>query len=442
MTLLHTFGLLGWLDATMLRLVTVPQPVAGSAGMPPKDLPRVILIGSSLYETAFQQASPLRPAGVATLVEAIGAAKPATLIVDLDLSPGLADEPKGRAALDNALTTLAASGTRVVLPNPQRVATPALQDVKFAWMRRLCGAGASESKDRRGGIRFGLANVTTHGGVVTQYDQNLPALGIVAAQPDDALSLCRRATEASDRWKPALLSTAFDDRGLMPARVLPAMRPFNLRLMAYAQTHIANATALDRLPFDAAALNGANVVLGGAFDAHDRFLTVMDDPERRTEGAVVHAMTFDSLQHPTGVVPLLGAFALDIALGMGMGYLFAATWGWHTRLRARAASSVGWAAQLAPRLSLLLNGLLVAVLVALSVLLAYLVLYPANWWVNPGPIVLGVFAKFVLASRAALGDGTGHPPAGPVAAQLEKFDTALLAVLVAAALACILLLPH
>lgn len=441
-TLLHTFGLLGWLDATMLRLVTVPQPMAGSTGVPPQDLPRVILIGSALYETAFQQVSPLHPAGVATLVEAIGAAEPANLVVDLDLSPGLVDEPKGRAALDHALSTLAANGTRVVLPNPQRVTTSDLQDVKFAWMRRLCGVRPADGKNRHGGIRFGLANVTTHGGVVTQYDQNLPSLGVVASRSDDGLSLCRLATEASDRWKPALVSTAFDNRGLMPARALPAMRPFSLRLMAHAETHIANATALDRLPFDLEALRGSTVVLGGAFDAQDRFITVMDDPERRTEGAVVHAVTFDSLQHPTGVIPLLGAFLLDIALGMGMGYLFAATWGWHTRLHGRAAGATGWVGQVAPRFSMLLNGLLVAALVALTVLIAYLVLYPANWWVNPGPIVLGVFAKFVLASRVAPAHDTGHPPDGPVAAQLKKIDTALLAVLVASALACILLLPH
>lgn len=436
-TLLHAFGLLGWLDALMLRLVSAPQPLVRATGAPPADLPHVVLIGSGLYETTFAQASPLRPESVAALLRAIGAARPSTLVIDLDLSPRPGDpaQDPGRRALDGALHELVRQGVRVVLPLPLRVSTPALQDLKFAWMRDLCAG------EGRGGVLFGLADVLRHQGVVTQYDRTWPAIGAVAARNGDALSLCRYVLESGGRWKAALLSTAFDGRSLVAAHAVPRLRPFNARLLAQADARIALATTLDRLPFDATALAGGAVFVGGAYDARDRFAMALDDAERRVEGVVVHALTFDSLQRPVGVVAGFGAFFLDIALGVGLGFLFAASWGWHLRQQERAARADSWAAQLAPRLSLLANLTLVVVLVALTVLLAHAVLHPLNWWVNPGPVVLGVFAKFVLASRAGPGAATAHTPPAGTAARLREWDRVLLWILVAAALAS-LLLPH
>lgn len=436
-TLLHAFGLLGWLDALMLRLVSAPQPLLRATATPPADLPHVLLIGSGMYETTFAQTSPLRPESVASLVRAVGAARPSTLVIDLDLSPapGEPAQDPGRRALDSALQDLVRHGVRVVLPLPLRVSTPAVQDLKFAWMRNMCAGQGG------GGVRFGLSEILRHQGVVTQFDGTWPSIGAVAAGNGDALSLCRYVIETGGRWKAALLSTAFDGRSLIATHAAPRLRPFNARLMAHADARIALVTTLDRLPFDAGSIAGGTVFVGGAYDARDRFAMALDDAERRVEGAVVHALTFDSLRRPVGVVAGFGAFLLDIALGVGLGFMFAASWGWHLRRQQRAAQTDGWAAQLAPRLSLLANLALVAALVALSVLLAHAVLHPANWWVNPGPVVLGVFAKFVLASRSGAGAATAHAPPGGVAERLREWDQVVLWILVAAALAS-LLLPH
>jgi hypothetical protein len=435
-TLLHTFGLLGWLDALMLRLISGPRPLAHATSTPPPELPHVVLLGSSLYETTFAQTSPLRADVVATLVRTVGAARPATLVIDLDLSPGPAEPPQdpGRRALDDALDELARQGVRVVLPLPLRVSTPALVDRKFAWMRARC------AKDGRAGVLFGLADVLTHQGVVTQYDATRPTIAAVAAAAGDALSLCRFATQPAERWKTALLSTAFDGRALLAAHAAPRLRPFNARLMAQADARIAVAAAPDRLPFDVAALAAGAVFVGGAYDARDRFAMALDESERRVEGVVVHALTYDSLQRPVGLLAGIGAFALDIALGVGLGFVFTASWGWHVRRQLWAAQTDTWQAQLAPRLSLFANLGLVALLVALTVFSAHAVLHPLNLWVNPGPIVLGVFAKFVLASRADAG-GTAEHSTGEVAARLREWDEVLLWFLVAAAIAS-LLLPH
>lgn len=444
-TLLHAAGLLGWLDAVMLRMVSGAQPlVVTDARTAVADMPHVLLIGSKLYEEEFGQSSPLAPAKLAALLHSLMAhstAVPATLVIDIDVSPSpleTADDP-GRHALDLALDALLSRGTRVVLPLPIRASSSALQDKKFGWMQRLCMLNQPPS---RGRLVFGLVEIVTNQGVVTQFDRTLPSLGMVATDSGERRSLCHLALAPDDRWKQALLSNDFDNRALGLSREKPLLRPFNSRFFAAATAQVNVLDSLELSAQQTARIAGASVFLGGAYSHQDRFITPFDGLQRSVEGAVLHAATFYSLQHPVSSVEGVLAFALDVVLGVLLGYCFSASWSWHHLCKLRARHFETMTAQLRPRLSLAFNVVLVVALIVLSLLLAHTLFYPLNLWINPGPIVIGVFAKSVLASHMAGGPHTDHDlgPLAPAVARLRFWDQVGLALLVG--LALVVLISH
>lgn len=453
-TLLHAMGLLGWLDSVMLRLVAGASPILlveptpkASAGTDSAPMPRVLLIGSALHETAFKQASPLPSLPVAALLRSIAnsdAGPPATLVIDLDLSPGPAEDP-GRAALDAALQQLLARGTRLVLPLPIRVATPELQERKWRWLQQKCRMGGNPGDGR---LLLALAEVVTTQGVAAQFDPATPSLGQLALASGEARSLCTWVVSAEEHWRAAMLSTAFDNRALPIAPHSRVLRPFNTRLFLAAERQVTLLRDTTLPPPLLAQLAGATVFLGGAYSSQDRFMTPFDGPQRRTEGAILHAAIYDSSRHPVSAIEGLAAWVLDVVLGVALGALFSATWGWHQRRVVTSNHFPGLAAKLAPRLSLATNLLLVAALVLLAMLLAQALFFPLNLWVNPGPVILGVFAKFVLVSRstghlsnAQHGDhATPHAPL-VAATRLARIDNVLLVLLVLVTL-IVLMLHH
>lgn len=438
-TLLHGFGLLGWLDGLMLRLVSGSGPVWRAQLSAPEPLPSVLLIGARLYESEFGQASPLAPAKLAQIVRTIGiegGSRPAVLAIDLDLSPGPAEAANdvGRLALDAALRQLVDAGSTVVLPLPLRVSTPELQQKKFQWLQSLCAWNAGSAKGR---VIFGLADITLHQGVAMQLDTSRPSIGVLAATPDESQSFCRRAQAPEGDWRAALLASAFDNRALVP-QGNSAWRPYNVRLFAPG-AHVGVMEALDRLPVGTGSLAGRTVFLGSGYNPQDRFVVPLEGTGRPVEGVLIHAAAYDSMLHPIGTVEGLSSFILDIVTGVLLGYCFSASWGWHQRRVALAGGSGELLVRLAPRLSLLLNFAFAGALATLFVLAARMFLFPLNLWINPGPMVIGVFAKFVLASRHEEDDGHTPVQQAGAALRLRCLDRAGLAVLVAAAIASILL---
>lgn len=438
-TLLHAAGALAWLDALMWRIAAGAGPLVQQKVDPKAPPPAVLVIGAPLYETAFAQASPLSTAKLARLLDTIAAhgnPGPARLVVDLDLSPGPAEAPAdpGRQALDASVRRLVEAGGTLVLPLPIRVVTPELQLRKLQWLRSVCALNQAE---RTGRVVFGLAQVTTHQGVVTQFDANLPTLGVLAARPADRLRVCERAQATTGNWQAALLGTAFDDRALLAKGDSGAWRPYNLRLFGPAAP-VGVLDSLDRLPAEAGALAGRVVFVGGAYNPQDRFVVPLEGNSRPVEGVMVHAAAFDSLARPVATVSGLAAFALDVLTGVLLGYAFAASWGWHRRIEARCRGAHTLGAHWAPRLSLLLNFAGALALAVVFLVVARLFLFPLDLWVNPGPMVIGVFAKFALGSGSDPHHGDAHHANTDAPTRLLGLDRAALALLVLAAVASIL----
>ncbi len=448
-TLLHSAGLLGGLDGFMQRLIGSAGPVWRTRSAAPASLPAVLLVGEPLYERAFSQASPLAPAGIAQIVDAIPrkpGERPATVVIDLDLSPGpdeRVDDP-GRGTLDDALRRQLAAGTRVVLPLPIRVSTPGLQQVKHAWIRRLCGWNLHLAPGP-GRLDFGLSDVITHGGSVMQFDPQQPTLGVVAATPA-ATTLCDRALDPSGRWRAPLVGSQFPDSALVAIAAVHefGLRPFNARFFSADDRNVQVLDTLDAGGWQAALgpLAGRALFIGTGLTAQPRFLMPLEHDGRPVEGVVVHAATYYSVAHPVTIPSDWKAFALDVALGVVMGYAFAWSWRWHLHVGVRCRSRAGLAAHWAPRGSLLMNLLLAAASIALSVVVADAFFFPLNLWVNPVPIVLGVFVKFLIATRVSHDDAHADPHAGAPRAWRHRLDDTLLLLLTGSALATLALGSH
>lgn len=426
-TLLHGASVLGWLDSLMLRLVVGAGPAAEQRPTDAGDLPAVLLIGPELHETAFGQASPLDSAQMARLLALVpddAQSRPHTVVIDLDLSPGPREAlgDIGRAALDRQFERLVASGVKVVLPLPWRSATEEAQQRKFDWMRRLCGMNKGL---RAPGLAFGLPDIVTHQGVVLQFEASHPSLSVVARDPTAALTLCRRALEDGTRWRAPLLAASFGNSALFePART--GLRPFNARLFVAGDRAVGVARTLNTLPEDLPPLGQRALFVGAGYNPQDRFVVPVEGPGRPVEGVMVHAAIYDSMAHPVKPAEGLVAFLIDVVLGIGLGYVFAASWGWHQQVASANAAADTLTRLLHPRLSLLVNFALAGMLAALGVFVANRFLFPLNWWVNPGPIVLGLFAKFLLASRSGHADAK---PANSAMWRLSNLDTLALVVL-------------
>ena len=452
--LLHHFGQLGWLDAAMLRLAgaahrtVVPVLPAGKPGMP-----EVLLLSEALYERDFQQRSPLDRTRVARLLDALfpsGAAAPATLVVDLDLSD-TGHDAAGQARLDAILGRLVATGTRLVLPMPQWVTSAEASALKLRWIRNVACAWNQEGT---GLVTFASPLVRTQGGLVLQYSPRELSLGVAATRPPVAETVCDQTPGTQAARLGLAGATHIDDLKTRAAHA-PAMRPFNAHFFAALDQHVhVLKTASKPLDDPSLARRWADgvVFLGGGYDPRDRFETPLTRDGLPIEGVTLHAATYFSAMAPVSDGLHLSAWFIDVVVGMGAGFLFAKLWA----ARAQAAQRGAWAGYLGPKLLTLLTLAVALALAALAVQVAAQCAYPNNLWISPGPVVLGVFVKLLLTGlHAAAGHAESsvhaeaahdthgkHRPARPAARLGAAAWLDWLFVLVLVALCLAVLLAH
>lgn len=421
-TVLHHLGWLGWLDATVLR-VLYKAPAAVQLE-PPGDLPRIVLIGDRLFEDEFGQASPLARDKLARLLQLIVDQRPAVLAIDLDLSPGPGDDQAAQQGLDGLILAAADSGIRVVLPLPLPVASPTSQTTKFAWMRRLCATP---------GIDFGLVDILIHSGSVLQFEARAPSLGILAAAeigghkpPEEGL--CAKVREPDGRWAKVLLGKAYGDSLQKRYEFGSHPRQFNSRFLAHVGQLTRRLESLDDLQTSStdgpAPLTGRTVFLGSGYSVKELFpMPLVDAPNGLLEGVAIHAAVYASSREPVTAVEGALAYWLDLLLGILAATLFARTWqhyrnandAWRHQGRIRDyAANACW---------LGLNFVLLVIVAYLCLVLAGNLFYPCNVWINPGPILLGVFVKFMLASRSEADDQRFQQT--PAARRLHQGVTAI-----------------
>ena len=429
---LEHYRALNWLDSLMLRIASHASAGSGDSTLP-ADMPVVLQIGDLLYEREFAQASPLNRGKLGTLIGELANKGPRTLVVDIDLSPGLrgagcpnTDQPAARGteaegqgphvplatdspcsedqiALNQLLAKLGNTpNMRLILATPVPVAAPELWREKAKWMASLCG-NAPPAR----GVQFAFVHTPLSQHEVLRFETRFPSLGPYAAwmeraQPTRSKLPCEYVRTNPD--SAVFLQRQTNPEALLDAEDFRGQRPFNARFfgMLEYQTKtigllqaVADLEAIDKkLP-----LSGRTVFFGGGYGSHDEFATAFGTQN----GVALHAAAYYSMLHGVSKPKDWAAFAIDILIGIAMGYLFHASWSRYNRAAALAPLEAGapahWPSYFRARAWLMAN---FALMLGLVVLLAYLSgwLLRSDLWVNPGPVIIGVFIKTILASRA------------------------------------------
>lgn len=406
--IIDSFGYLNWLDSFSLRAASTLSAKPLTVADQPQwsaDAPRVLLISERMYETEFQQISPLDRKVLARLLENVGAQAPRAIVIDLDISPvqALTDDP-----LDKQLIELAKK-TRLVLATPFTVATPALREKKREWMQRLC----------RANVHFGFAHLAMSQGMVLRYPQEMPLLGMLARPESASDAVCRLVEQGEE--KAFFLAPEFDAGLYFASDVIRKQAPIDMHFLA------GSASVLHRLNGSGDALSEFGlqdkvVFLGSAYDPRDVFVT----PFGIVQGSVLHSAVYFSELSPKKLVGHGAAFLFDLVVGVAAGFLFGATWGrYNVAIRAAEEHPADWGRYLLAR-GLLLFNFFILLLSILLLFRASAWLLQADYWNNPGPVLLGMFIKSLLASRKGLtvkneSHGHGASPAHFLPAYTDWF---------------------
>jgi hypothetical protein len=405
---LEHLRLLDWLDAAMLRMVA--PVISDNNGA---ELPQLVLIDATAYADRFALRSPLDSAQLTTVVADLLAAHPVTLLVDLQLEPALG-EPEVRP-LDRLLQAAShdpAGATRIVLPVPES-RTPTVDRAALAWMRSLCESG----------VTFGSAQLLSHFGAVIRIDDDPRTLAALAratprAQPGvrephapatsgtDARAngvACGLAANAPDLGTVLTLMSASDAN---EQRTEP-MSPGALKGVvdaAIAWRPDATRVALSAHP-------PRVLVLGGDYDERDRFVTSAGNTP--VPGVAVHAAAIAS--HGRIQTSHVRAWLFDVAVGTLLGMLFTALWTGVARFsplppqpEPKRQGLLWFALKAWGQLSLATCVWAVALLIGWAFMAGSGILLKHGLWMNPGPVVLGMFLHALLLKDDRQGHEAAH----------------------------------
>lgn len=432
MQALETRHLLEWLDGAMLRV----SAGASGSGSPESDpgkryRPGIVDITPDAFSAVFQERRPLDRDRLHELLEAISRRHPEILAVDIDVSPAIYERDAPRA-MDQLLKRLVQSGMQIALVLPD----PSDANVNLEWIRARCADG----------VHFASPLITERMGAVTRIDINTPSLAAIALQlasrpriaptagpahasPNLADQICEAAEHAQSEH--ALADTARlpasepGESKLEPRETVP-LHPAAVAMRNFIPTTSDVVLADGHAGVAGTAALGPVVFVGGSYDVGDNF----ESAQGPLQGLYMHAASYTSLAMKTSEVHRLGVLAGDIVLGVILGFLFGKAWesyGDRTRTvqghwqqvmtakdpmfgingkrkslcRARTDAVFGL---LANRIWLVATWVIPCALAAAAVYFAHWFLRE-GWWINPGPIILGMFLHAMsLRHTAAKGN--------------------------------------
>ena len=369
----------------------------------------------------------------------------------------LIDGKAGERPLDSLLDKLAQGGQQLVLILPEQ----SDQNANLPWIRERCAAGlhfaSARIRERMGAVTrievkspvlAAVAFELAHGVKEQEQKQPIPAVlseqKEVVALADRVCQLARRTNSEKElaRWafEPVIHGDAKDAKEqnavtapFHPTAVAPEfLDPTRTRVKLID----GKAGVADN------ALRKNVVYIGSTYDVRDRYTTA----EGEQASLHLHAAAHTSLGIGTADVNKYAVFAADIFIGILLGCLFGGLW----TLYGRAELAIDKRME-DPDISRLhrmgtlaefygIRAILVVVWaspVLIGVLAVYLShgLLEQGWWVNPGPLIAGMFLHAM-----SLRDEAHHPheevPGLNVWAQLRRTHPGI--VLVQAPLAVIL----
>lgn len=459
MLMLEGFHVLEWLDAAMLRASAEHgQIVRERTDQGAKYRPGIIEIDQPAFEQVFDEREPLERSRLEQLIASAAARGSKVLAIDLDLAPAVYEQHKaGERPLDSLLDKLARGGQQLVLILPEQ----SDQNANLPWIRERCAAG----------LHFASARIRERMGAVTRIEVKSPVLAAVAfelahgvkeqeqkqpipavlSEQKEVVGLADRVCQLANRTnsEKELARWAFepvihgDAKEAQEQNAVTA--PFHPTAVA-PEFLDPTRTRVKLIDGKAGVADNAlrkNVVyIGSTYDVRDRYTTA----EGEQASLHLHAAAHTSLGIGTADVNKYAVFAADIFIGILLGCLFGGLW----TLYGRAELAIDKRME-DPDISRLhrmgtlaefygIRAILVVVWaspVVIGVLAVYLShgLLEQGWWVNPGPLIAGMFLHAM-----SLRDEAHHPheevPGLNVWAQLRRTHPGI--VLVQAPLAVVL----
>lgn len=460
MLVLEGFHVLEWLDAAMLR-ASAEQGQLLERGKDPGAAyrPGIIEIDQPAFEQVFDEREPLERTRLEQLLASAAARGSKVLAIDLDLAPAVYEQHKdGERPLDRLLDQLAANGRQLVLILPEQ----SDRNANLPWIRARCAAGihfaSPQIRERMGAVTrielkspvlAAVAFELAHGADEQEQQQPMPA---ALSEQKEGLALAGRVCQLARRtdsekelarwaFEPVIQGDAKDaaeqnavTAPFHPAAVAPPfLNPTRMRVQLIdGQAGVA-----------ANALRKNVVYIGSTYDVRDRYTTA----EGEQAGLHLHAAAHTSLGIGTADVNKYAVFVADIVIGVLLGCLFGGLW----TLYGRAELAIDKRMEdhdfsRLHRLGTLFEfygiRLMLALVWASPFVIGALAIYLSRglleqgWWVNPGPLIAGMFLHAM-----SLRDEAHHPheevPGLSVWAQLRRTHPGI--VLVQAPLAVVLL---
>jgi hypothetical protein len=412
--------MLAWLDAAMIRVAGMGHAAAPAQSA--KDRPSIVMIERDAFETVFDDRSPLPRDRLVELLAQFDARRTGVLAIDIDLAPTVTERAAGgMRPLDTVLADLAARGVVVVLGLPPPAATA--PGATLAWVRARCADG----------IRFGDVALHQRLGVVSRVRGGAPTLARVAYQaaaPRHAAdhhaasaicALAQRATGEAAFFDGVAHAGANEHGAAAAAESTPLSSVASNWATLRSDTHAVQLRGNQAVINDAGQLRKV-VFLGGAYDDGERMLTVGG----AAYGVQVHAASFTSLAMGTADASVWVVAASDILLGLLFGFLFHWMWERFSKLEHTVGA---WQCTRAWVLHFYFVRLVLFGCWMLPLALAYISIvasssiYAHGLWINPGPIIIGMFLHTLSlrseASEAAHGDHAAPAAHSGVLARLR-----------------------
>jgi hypothetical protein len=412
----ESVGWLGWLDAVMLRVIS-PAVHVGETGAA-ADLPQLVLIDQQAYADRFGLRSPLPRKAIVELLADVEVAKPKLLVLDLQLEPALEDDAQARLSLDQSLLRIAKMSS-VVLPIPE-ARVDALDRESLSWMQLMC----------RGGVSFGLPDIQAHFGTVVRLEQTPFALGNIARsvwhpgarhEEGAVADLCSIALNAKTL---ANVRREASKRGAHAEEDGAPLRPGIVQRVLGAAIPWRDTATAELLRV----IRPRAIVVGGSYDDRDAFLVA--GSRQPVPGGVIHVAAIVSDVKEAG---RFVAWGIDVALGTVVGLVFLALWKAVHRagkyVAPNPSSTFRLVAAAHVELALTLLVWLLAVVVMLLLFLSSGWFMEHDLWLNPGPMVAGVFLHTLLLKEEQALEVERHRSVGrqtPLAAKTSGRASAFL----------------
>lgn len=386
---------LHWLDSLSLRVSAPFQSnLASINSLPKADLqPLIMVIDDDYYERVFHQTSPLNRRLLADLLDSLAKQKPRLIAVDIDLSPSVSDrfDTSSRKYLDDVIKNIAKE-TKLVIgaPNP----TETEQKWQASWTQEMCANDVS----------FGLSSIKSFQGVVIRHNIDEPTIGNVAFDDIQDQKVAHKAhLESVCDWaKSGELFEKSNQKQAHQQSIPITSSIFSSEYLAKRYFHLDNAHELPEV-------SNKVVFLGGDYTGKDNF----QSPLGLYPGVFMHAAGYSSRLSPIRETSHALAWVLDIIIGVALGFLFHFMWQGIAKAKIKLTSFKD------KKLSIAYKAILFQVLMVLAWTVPLIItglffyfsacLLSNNMWLNPGPMVFGMFLHAVLLAKVDHQEATHNP---------------------------------